>query len=61
VCYRKYEHTKTFGLVNSSTANVIWSADKSSTSRSGSSGRAVVAANEEVLCWDIRKGELLSL
>ncbi|EPE26792.1 WD40 repeat-like protein [Glarea lozoyensis ATCC 20868] len=58
--YLKYEHTKTFGLVNSSTANVIWSADKSTTSRSGTSGRAVVAANEEVLCWDIRKGELLS-
>ena len=26
----------------------------------GGSGRAIVAANEEVLCWDIKKGELLS-
>ncbi|KAF4626475.1 hypothetical protein G7Y89_g11684 [Cudoniella acicularis] len=58
--YLKYEHSKTFGLINSSTANVVWSADDSSSSRSTGSGRAVVAANEEVLCWDIRKGELLS-
>ncbi|TVY57617.1 putative WD repeat-containing protein [Lachnellula cervina] len=58
--YLKYEHSKTFGLVNSSTSNVIWSADATNSSRSTGSGRAVVAANEEVLCWDIRKGELLS-
>ncbi|KAL3424794.1 WD domain-containing protein [Phlyctema vagabunda] len=59
--YLKYEHAKTFGLVNSSTANVVWSADASSTtSRSTGSGRAVTAANEEVLCWDIKKGELIS-
>jgi U3 small nucleolar RNA-associated protein 12 len=58
--FRKYEHSKTFGLVNSSTANVVWSADESSSSRSTGSGRAIAAANEEVLCWDIKKGELLS-
>lgn len=58
--FRKYEHSKTFGLVNSSTANVVWSADESSSSRSTGSGRAITAANEEVLCWDIKKGELLS-
>ncbi|TVY82729.1 putative WD repeat-containing protein [Lachnellula suecica] len=60
--YLKYEHSKTFGLVNSSTSNVVWAADatNSSSTRNTGSGRAVVAANEEVLCWDIRKGELLS-
>ncbi|KAG9236308.1 hypothetical protein BJ875DRAFT_234218 [Amylocarpus encephaloides] len=58
--YLKYEHSKTFGLINSSSANVLWSTDGINSSRSGSSGRAVVAANEDVLCWDIRKGELLS-
>ena len=52
--YSKYEHTRTFGLVNSSTSNVVWSESSRST------GIAVAAANEEVLCWDIKRGELLS-
>ncbi|CZT48017.1 probable DIP2-Dom34p-interacting protein [Rhynchosporium secalis] len=52
--YLKYEHSKTFGLINSSTSNVVWSESLRST------GIAVAAANEEVLCWDIKKGELLS-
>jgi U3 small nucleolar RNA-associated protein 12 len=38
----------------------VWSPDATNSSRNTGSGRAVVAANEEVLCWDIRKGELLS-
>lgn len=62
-CSRKYEHSKTFGLVNSGTANVVWSPGDLSTSRGAkgnSSGHAIVGANEDVLCWDIRKGELLS-
>lgn len=28
--------------------------------RTSSAGRAIVGADEEVLCWDIKKGELLS-
>jgi U3 small nucleolar RNA-associated protein 12 len=52
---RKYEQAKIFGLVTSSTSNVVWSSGANS-----SSGRAIAAANEEVLCWDIKKGELLS-
>ncbi|ROT37270.1 WD40 repeat-like protein [Sodiomyces alkalinus F11] len=55
--YLKFEHQKSFGVVASSTSNIVW------TSRQGPStgaGQAVVAANEEVLCWDIKKGELLS-
>ncbi|KAI0125734.1 WD domain-containing protein [Xylariales sp. AK1849] len=55
--YLKYEHAKSFGLVTSSTSNIVWAPnDRSSTS----AGQAVVAANEEVITWDIKKGELLS-
>ena len=28
--------------------------------RSSGAGRAVVGADEEVLCWDVKKGELLN-
>jgi U3 small nucleolar RNA-associated protein 12 len=61
-CSRKYEHSKSFGLITSATANVVWTANdqKSSTLRNTGAGRAVVAANEEVLCWDVKTGELLS-
>lgn len=52
---RKFEQSKTFGLVTSSTSDVVWSA-----STTTGSGRAITAANEDVLCWDIKKGELLS-
>jgi U3 small nucleolar RNA-associated protein 12 len=57
-CSRKYEHSKTFGVINSNTSNVVWSAHQQSSSNTGA-GRAITAANEEVLCWDIKKGELL--
>lgn len=56
---RKFEHSRTFGLVNSSTSNVIWSPHESALSSNAGSGRAIAAANEEVLVWDIKKGELL--
>lgn len=41
---------------------MLWAQDEatSSTSRTTGSGRAIAAANEEVLSWDIKKGELLS-
>ncbi|EEY18613.1 DOM34-interacting protein [Verticillium alfalfae VaMs.102] len=55
--YLKYEHTKSFGVVASSTSNLVWtSKDRNGTG----AGQVVVAANEEVLSWDIKKGELLS-
>lgn len=55
--YRKYEHSKSFGLVTSSSSNIVWT----SSGKTGTgAGQAFVAANEEVLCWDIKKGELLS-
>lgn len=57
IACRKYEHAKSFGLVTSSSSNIVWT----SKGKTGTgSGQAFVAANEEVLCWDIKKGELLS-
>lgn len=60
--HRKYEHSKTFGLVTAASANVVWSPDENaphSGSRSTGAGRAVVGADEEVLCWDVKKGEAI--
>lgn len=63
VCYpandvrRKYEHSKSFGLITSSSSNILWT---NSHGTATGAGQAVVAANEEVICWDIKKGELLS-
>ncbi|KAI9803495.1 MAG: hypothetical protein M1825_001838 [Sarcosagium campestre] len=61
--YLKYEHSKTFALINSTTSNVVWTPDSNvapASIPSTGGGRAVAAANEEVLCWDVKKGELLS-
>ncbi|KAB8271899.1 hypothetical protein BDV30DRAFT_212909 [Aspergillus minisclerotigenes] len=59
--YLKFEHSKTFGLVASATSNAIWARDDefAGSARQTGSGRAIVGAGEEVLCWDIKKGELL--
>lgn len=58
---RKFEHSKTFGLVTSSSSNAVWTKDEivTGTERRTGAGRAIVGANEEVLCWDVKKGELL--
>lgn len=58
---RKFEHSKTFGLIASGSSNAIWARDEDSlgTARRTGSGRAIVGASEEVLCWDVKKGELL--
>lgn len=60
--YRKYEYSRTFGLIASACSNAIWSADEDvrGASRSSGAGRAIVGADEEVICWDLKKGELLS-
>ncbi|KFG87486.1 WD domain-containing protein [Metarhizium anisopliae] len=55
--YLKYEHAKSFGVITTNTSNILWAAKDRT---SGGAGQAVVAANEEVLCWDIKKGELIS-
>ncbi|KAM0514800.1 hypothetical protein ACHAPE_006475 [Trichoderma viride] len=55
--YLKYEHAKSFGSILSGSSNLIWtSKDRTGTG----AGQAITAANEEVLCWDIKKGELTS-
>jgi U3 small nucleolar RNA-associated protein 12 len=56
--YSKYELSQTFGLVVSSLSNVI-SVARPGPKPSGS-GQAIVGANEDVLIWDIKKGELVS-
>ena len=60
--FRKYEHSKTFGIVTSGTSNALWIPDENvgnTATRTSGAGRAIVGANEEVLCWDLKKGELL--
>jgi U3 small nucleolar RNA-associated protein 12 len=59
--FRKYEKSRAFGLIASSSSNVVWAPDgySRSATRNTGAGIAVVAAGEEVLCWDIKKGELL--
>ncbi|KAF2682684.1 WD40 repeat-like protein [Lentithecium fluviatile CBS 122367] len=61
--YTKYEQTDTFGVVATATSNIVWTSEGVSqpgSSRPPGAGRAYAAANEEVLCWDVKKGELLS-
>ncbi|EME79238.1 uncharacterized protein MYCFIDRAFT_204745 [Pseudocercospora fijiensis CIRAD86] len=54
----RFEPAQTFGTVCTSTSNTVWTPEPST--RSTGSGRAFVGANEDVLCWDVKKGELLS-
>ncbi|KAG6016953.1 hypothetical protein E4U54_000034 [Claviceps lovelessii] len=54
--YLKYEHARSFGVVTTNTSNIVWA---SKDRAAAGAGQAVVAANEEVLCWDVKKGELL--
>ncbi|CAN9193136.1 unnamed protein product [Alternaria alternata] len=61
--YSKYEQTDAFGVVATATSNIIWTPEgltQPGSSRSAGAGRAYAAANEEVLCWDVKKGELMS-
>ncbi|KXG46225.1 Small-subunit processome, Utp12 [Penicillium griseofulvum] len=58
--YFKFEHSNTFGLVASASSNAVWAKDDQiSVARQTGAGRAIVGAGEEVLCWDVKKGELL--
>lgn len=59
--FSKFEHSKTFGLIASGSSNAIWARDDelAGSARRTGFGRAFVGASEEVLCWDIKKGELL--
>ncbi|KAI0205041.1 WD domain-containing protein [Astrocystis sublimbata] len=55
--YLKYEHATSFGLVTSATSNILWAPRDGSTT---SAGQAIVAANEEVVSWDIKTGDVLN-
>ncbi|KAL8686622.1 MAG: hypothetical protein Q9218_006977 [Villophora microphyllina] len=59
----KYEHSNTFGLITSLSSNVLWAANEAAqdaTLRHSGAGKAVVGAGEEVICWDLKKGEITS-
>jgi U3 small nucleolar RNA-associated protein 12 len=50
-------------VVATATSNIVWKSEPSpqpGLNRPAGAGRAYAAANEEVLCWDVKKGELLS-
>ena len=61
--HRKYEPSVSFGTVCTASSNCVWapeSSSKSASARSTGAGKAYVGANEEVICWDVKKGEELS-
>ncbi|KAL5121294.1 beta transducin [Pleosporales sp. CAS-2024a] len=61
--YTKYEQAHAFGVVTTATANIVWTPDAAAhaaSTRTAGAGRAYAAANEQVLCWHVKKGELLS-
>jgi U3 small nucleolar RNA-associated protein 12 len=63
VQYSKYEQSNAFGVVATATSNIVWTPDAATqpgANRPAGAGRAYAAANEQVLCWDVKKGELLS-
>lgn len=49
-------------MITSPSSNIVWSDDyaASITGHSTGAGKVYTAANEDVLCWDVKKGELLS-
>ncbi|KAK5113100.1 hypothetical protein LTR62_003679 [Meristemomyces frigidus] len=59
--YRRFEPSHSFGTVCTASSNAVWTPDaRTTTTRSTGAGRSYVGANEDVLCWDVKKGELLS-
>jgi U3 small nucleolar RNA-associated protein 12 len=59
----KYEQSDAFGVVATATSNIVWTPEPAAApgaNRPAGAGRAYAAANEQVLCWDVKKGELLS-
>ncbi|OCT51307.1 putative WD repeat-containing protein [Cladophialophora carrionii] len=58
--YLKFEHSKTFGQICTTAANVVWdptSDHEDLTTGRGGAGCAYVGANEDVLVWDLKKSE----
>ena len=61
--HRKYEPSVSFGTVCTASSNCVCapeSSSKTASARSTGAGKAYVGANEEVICWDVKKGEELS-
>jgi U3 small nucleolar RNA-associated protein 12 len=56
--YSGYELSQTFGLVTSVLSRIVSVA--SAGPRASGPGLAVVGANEEVLTWDVKKGDLVA-
>jgi len=57
--HSKFERTSTFGQVCSTASNCIWdprTENESTTSRTAA-GRTFVGANEDVLVWDLKRGD----
>ena len=49
-------------MITSTSSNVVWTPDErvaNTAHRASSAGKAIVGADEEVLCWDVKRGELL--
>ncbi len=57
--HSKFEPEQSFGVVASANSNLVWSSRGKAAGAGTGAGQAIVAANEEVLVWDIKKGELL--
>ncbi|KAJ9651311.1 beta transducin [Neophaeococcomyces mojaviensis] len=57
--YLKFEQAESFGQICSTTSNCIWDprTEQDTTASRSSGGRAFVGANEDVLVWDIKRGE----
>ncbi|EPS45083.1 hypothetical protein H072_885 [Dactylellina haptotyla CBS 200.50] len=62
--YARFAQSRSFGVITSATSNIVWTPDSNavsaSTSRTTSAGLAIVPANEEVLTWDVKKGECIA-
>ncbi|KAK6352265.1 hypothetical protein TWF730_009096 [Orbilia blumenaviensis] len=61
--YARFAQSRSFGVITSASSNIIWTPDSPVSSKNTSrtsAGLAIVPANEEVLTWDVKKGELLS-
>ncbi|KAL9106440.1 MAG: hypothetical protein Q9227_008528 [Pyrenula ochraceoflavens] len=60
--YLKFEHSSTFGQISTPSCNCLWLPDTqtNASARSTGGGQAIAGANEDVLLWDIKKGEILS-
>ncbi|OLL22856.1 putative WD repeat-containing protein [Neolecta irregularis DAH-3] len=56
--YLRYESATVFGLITSSQSNSVYASDRiSSTNKKAVGGWAIVPALEQIIVWDVKKGE----